>query len=81
MSTLMELNEYLFDALNAITNEDLLEEPDEKFQKTIKVAKATTDIASKIIDINRTAIEAEKVKQEYGLDRDVVKIGMDQRKG
>lgn len=81
MSTLMELNEYLFDALNAITNEDLLEEPDEKFQKTIKVVKATTDIASKIIDINRTAIEAEKVKQEYGLDRDVVKIGMDQRKG
>ncbi len=81
MSTLMELNEYLFDALNAITNEDLLEASDEKFQKTIKVVKATTDIASKIIEINRTAIEAEKVKQEYGLDRDVVKIGMDQRKG
>lgn len=80
MSTLMELNEYLFDALNQITNEDLIDDSSDKLEKTLKVCKATTDIASKIIDIHNTAIKAEQVKLEYGLDKEIIAIEMDKRK-
>lgn len=67
MSTLNELNELLFDTLMEITNEDN-EQDDAKFEKKLKKANAIAMVSSKIIDINKTVIMAEKVKQEYGIE-------------
>ncbi len=82
MASLKDLNDYLFDALNQITNEDLLEASEDEFERTIKVCDRVTGIADKIIHVNDTVIKAEKLKQEYGLNtNEVTGIEMDRKKG
>lgn len=84
MSTLKDLNDYLFDALNQITNEDLIDAPEDEFERTIKMCGKVTDIADKIIQVNNTVIRAEKFKQDYCLTNnevsEVIGIEMDKRK-
>lgn len=80
MPNLVDLNEYLFDALNQITNEDLLDADEDTFKKTMRIGETTVNIADKIIRLNDTVIKAEKVKQEYGLEGNVLGIEMDRRK-
>lgn len=83
MSTLKDLNDYLFDALNQITNEDLMDATEEEFNRTIRVCDRITDIADKIIHVNDTVIRAEKFKQDYCLTNsevsEVIGIEMDKR--
>ena len=79
MSTLKDLNEYLYEQLEQITNEDLFEN-EKLFNKKIKQSKTVIGIADKIIALNNTVIAAERVKQEYGLENGVLGIEMDKRK-
>lgn len=79
MSTLKDLNEYLYEQLEQITNEDLFEN-EKLFDKKIKQSKTVIGIADKIITLNNTVIAAERVKQEYGLENGVLEIEMDKRK-
>ena len=79
MSTLKDLNEYLYEQLEQITNEDLFEN-EKLFDKKIKQSKTVIGIADKIIALNNTVIAAERVKQEYGLENGVLGIEMDKRK-
>lgn len=80
MSSLKELNEYLYEQLEQITNDDLLED-ERLFNLKNKQSQTVVSIADKIIELNKTVITAERLKQEYGLeDNGVLGIDMDGRK-
>lgn len=67
MSSLKELNEYLYEQLEQITNDDLLED-ERLFNLKNKQSQMVVSIADKIIELNKTVITAERLKQEYGLE-------------
>lgn len=69
---LNSLNEYLFEALNRITNEDL---EGEALQAELERSKATTDIAKTIIDNGRLMLSAAKLVVEEGKMADVGLLG------
>lgn len=80
MSSLKELNEYLYEQLEQITNDDLLED-ERLFNLKNKQSQTVVSIAAKIIELNKTVITAERLNQEYGLeDNGVLGIDMDGRK-
>lgn len=80
MSSLKELNEYLYEQLEQITNDDLLED-ERLFNLKNKQSQTVVSIADKIIELNKTVITAERLKQQYGLeDNGVLGIDMDGRK-
>lgn len=62
-TTLGDLNEYLFERLDALSNEDLDEL---ELEKEIKRSKATTDVSKTIIDNARVILDAQKHADEYG---------------
>lgn len=63
-----------------ITNDDLLED-ERLFNLKNKQSQTVVSIADKIIELNKTVITAERLKQEYGLeDNGVLGIDMDGRK-
>lgn len=62
-NSLMDLNNHLFAALERLNDEDI---NDEKLVQEIGRAKAIGDVASKIIDNATVALNAEKLKAEYG---------------
>lgn len=68
-TSLTDLNEYLFEALDRITNEDL---KGEELESEIKRADAVTDIAKTIIDNGHLTLNVMKHLDEYGRGDSVV---------
>lgn len=62
-TTLNDLNEYLFQELDRLTNEDLSEE---ELDKEIKRSDALQKIAKTVIDNGVLALQAKKHLDEYG---------------
>lgn len=62
-TTLGDLNEYLFERLDALSNEDL---DDIEIEREIKRSKAITDVSKTIIDNARVLLDAQKHVDEYG---------------
>lgn len=58
-----DLNDHLFAQLERLGDEDL---DAEQLQKEIGRAKAMTDVAGKIIDNAKLALDATKLQVEYG---------------
>lgn len=62
-TSLNSLNEYLFEALDRITNEDLT---DEQLDQEISRANATVDIARTIIENGNLTLKVMQHMDEYG---------------
>lgn len=62
-TTLTDLNEYLFEQLERITNDDLSEE---ELEKEMKRSDSVQKIAKTIIDNGQLALQAKKHLDEYG---------------
>lgn len=65
-NTLGDLNHYLFDQLNAITNKDL---EGEKLEAEIKRTEAVAKISDQIIKNGELQYKAMKHMDEYGYER------------
>ena len=65
-NTLGDLNNYLFDQLNAITNKDL---EGEKLEEEIKRTEAVAKISDQIIKNGELQYKAMKHMDEYGYER------------
>lgn len=65
-NTLGDLNNYLFDQLNAITNKDL---EGEKLEAEIKRTEAVAKISDQIIKNGELQYKAMKHMDEYGYER------------
>ena len=63
MNSLADLNEYLFSALDAITNDDL---SDEQLQREINKAQAVTKVAETVIRNGELALKTMQLVNEYG---------------
>lgn len=63
-SSLSDLNEYLFDALNNISNEDL---NGEDLDREIKRSEAITRISKTIIENGELALKVKMHLDDYGL--------------
>lgn len=63
MNSLADLNEYLFSALDAITNDDL---SDEQLQREINKAQAVTKVAETVIRNGELALKTMELVNEYG---------------
>ena len=61
-NSLGDLNNYLFEQLERLNDDEMTEE---QVDKEIKKAKVMTDVASKIIETHQTVIEAQKLVLEY----------------
>ena len=62
-TTLNDLNEYLFQELDRLTNEDLSEED---LDKEIKRSEALQKVANTVIKNGALALQAKKYVDEYG---------------
>lgn len=62
-TTLNDLNEYLFQELDRLTNEDLSEE---ELDKEIKRSEALQKVAKTVIENGALALQAKKYVDEYG---------------
>ena len=62
-TTLNDLNEYLFQEMDRLTNEDLSAE---ELDKEIKRSDALQKVAKTIIDSGSLALQAKKYLDEYG---------------
>ena len=67
-NTLADLNDYLFEAIERINDDDLSEE---QLEKEIKRSEAVNKIAKTIIDNGNLALHAKKHFDEYGTGEDV----------
>lgn len=67
-TTLNDLNDYLFEALERLTNEDLT---DEELDREIRRNEAIQKTAKTIIDNGSLALQAKKHLDEYGLGQNV----------
>ncbi len=67
-TTLADLNEYLFEQMEALSNPDLSAED---LDKEIERSKAMTSIAKTVIDGANVALQAQKHMDEYGSNRNV----------
>lgn len=67
-TTLNDLNEYLFEALERLTNEDL---SDEQLDKEIKRNEAIQKTAKTIIENGTLALQVKKHLDEYGAGNNV----------
>lgn len=70
-TSLSDLNEYLFDALDRITSDDLSEE---QLEKEIKRTGAVTKIAEVVISNAATQLKAYEMAAEYGAVPDVAPV-------
>lgn len=68
-TTLNDLNEYLFEALERLTNEDMT---DEELDREIKRNEAIQKTAKTIIENGTLALQAKKHLDEYGVGGNVV---------
>ena len=62
-NTLTDLNNYLFEAIERLTDDELT---DEQLDKEIKRSEAVQKIAKTIIDNGSLAFQAKKHMDEYG---------------
>lgn len=62
-NSLVDLNNHLFAALERLNDEDIA---GEALEKEISRSRAINDVAGKIIDNATVALQAEKLKSEYG---------------
>lgn len=60
---LLDLNNHLFEQLERLNDEDL---KGDALQEEIERSKSVTAVAGKIVDNAKLALEAEKLKIEYG---------------
>lgn len=67
-TTLNDLNEYLFEALERLTNEDL---SDEELDKEIKRNEAIQKTAKTIIENGALALQVKKHLDEYGAGNNI----------
>ena len=67
-NTLSDLNNYLFEAIERINDDDL---SDEELDKEIKRSESVNKIAKTIIDNGNLALQAKKHLDEYGRGEDV----------
>lgn len=65
---LADLNNHLFEELERLNDEELT---GDKLSQEITRAKAIAAVASQIIEMHNTAIEAQKVISEYSGDTDM----------
>ena len=63
MNSLADLNEYLFEALDAITNDELTEE---QLQREIAKSQAVTKVAETVIRNGELALKTMQLVNEYG---------------
>ncbi len=64
-NTLTDLNNYLFETLERLTDEDLTEE---EMKKEIIRSHAVTDVATTIIQNGELALKTMKHLNEYGIE-------------
>lgn len=69
MNSLADLNEYLFGALDALTNDDLT---DEQLQHEINRSQAITKVAETVIRNGELALRTVQTLNEYGYTTDNV---------
>lgn len=67
MNSLADLNEYLFAALDAITNNDL---SDEQLQREINKAQAVTKISETVIRNGELALKTMQMMNQYNYETD-----------
>lgn len=65
MNSLADLNEYLFAALDAITNDDL---NDEQLEREIHKAQAVTKISETVIRNGELALKTMQMMNEYNYE-------------
>lgn len=70
-NTLTDLNNYLFEALERITDDSLTEE---ELQKEITRSEAITSVAETIIRNGELSLKALRHVEEYGQDRNGKKL-------
>ncbi len=68
-TSLNDLNDYLFEALERLTNDDLT---DEQLDREIKRNEAIQKTAKTIIENGALALQAKKHLDEYGVGQNVV---------
>lgn len=61
-NNLVDLNDYLFEQLDRLSNDDLT---DEGLETELKRAKAMTSVAANIINSTAVILDAQKHKDEY----------------
>ena len=67
-NTLADLNNYLFESIERLNNDDLTEE---ELEKEIKRSEAVQKVAKTIIDNGSLALQAQKHFDEYGIENKV----------
>ncbi len=67
-NTLTDLNNYLFESIERLNDDDLSEE---ELEKEIKRSEAVQKVAKIIIDNGALALQAQKHFDEYGVERNV----------
>lgn len=67
-NTLSDLNNYLFESIERLNDDEL---SDEELEKEIKRSEAVQKVAKTIIDNGALALQARKHFDEYGIDRNV----------
>ena len=67
-NTLTDLNNYLFEMIERLNDDDLT---DEELEREIRRGDAVQKVAKTIIDNGALALQAKKHFDEYGMNRDV----------
>lgn len=67
-NTLSDLNNYLFESIERLNDDDL---DDAQLEKEIKRSEAVQKVAKTIIDNGALALQAKKHFDEYGIDNNV----------
>lgn len=65
-NTLKDLNNYLFEQIERLNDEEMLLMSDQKFDKNLKLAKAKESFFQQIIELNKLTTEQAKLIAEYG---------------
>lgn len=61
----MDLNNILFEQMERLNDE---EQSDEELMREIERSKSMKEISSQIIENSKLALEAQKLKSEYGVE-------------
>ena len=67
-NTLSDLNNYLFECIERLIDDDLT---DEQLDKEIKRSNTVQRVARTIIDNNSLVLQAKKHFDEYGIENDI----------
>ena len=67
-NNLMDLNNYLFECIERITDDDL---SDDELKREIQRSNAVQQVAKNIIENSRLALETKKHFDEYGIECNV----------